>query len=373
MYAFTDVRGLRTPWPSAPLIDDRYAKMEAVLQELADEEEQTVWEASGLSVELRWLRGRRARLQEALQVPPPPVPRSDEAYIVTCRELVVFGSFGSNTALKKLNRGDIVMACGPARMVGGYEMLPILPRGAVQMRSAAIERYTHGRAASKNKSEAPPLDGYPAPAATCATIEPSPAESTEVVAARPPKAFQIIFSNSRQWKREIEACDDACLAGKIYVWGANLRNMEVPEGRPLEEPACSGMASAAGPTAGVARRWYVGVPMTTKRGAASLEDVLKGIDQAFTRIDALLEEGFETVIFPIIQAGANGEDEPDTALGKAAAAKQNTVEDQCSIQRYLHEKVSALKLRASGVAKGAPETLRERSEQWVCARRKKHK
>lgn len=60
---------------SAHAIDERYAGMQAVLCELADEVGRA--ESNSICRDLQWLEHRRAQLEEALLCPPPPLPLAD--------------------------------------------------------------------------------------------------------------------------------------------------------------------------------------------------------------------------------------------------------------------------------------------------------
>eukprot|EP00040_Diaphanoeca_grandis_P023169 m.125662 g.125662 ORF g.125662 m.125662 type:complete len:183 (+) comp29144_c2_seq1:187-735(+) len=180
-------------------------------------------------------------------------------------------------------------------------------------------------------------------------------------------SFAIEYSDPFKWQSRIkQQHDQTC----IYVWGANTRNMEVSDGHVL---GGSGMASRKGPTLGIARPWYVGVPTTAKglkrlgwcRGAKlTFADLRAAIDRAFDRVDKLLLTGYyTTVVIPSDTQSTRtstptDENSPDTGgLGKGVALRQNTTAEHEYIQKCIGLRIERLKSRATKVIRVERVTL----------------
>lgn len=111
MFALADVCGPE----SVHTIDERYAKIQAVLQELADEVGSSVFEGSCLQTDLQWLESRRTQIREALECTPPPQPQAD---------VMPRGRAGRKSQTLQI-KGDMVVGKHIAKSRGYYDSVQI--------------------------------------------------------------------------------------------------------------------------------------------------------------------------------------------------------------------------------------------------------
>lgn len=173
-------------------------------------------------------------------------------------------------------------------------------------------------------------------AAECSTAAAAPHAVAPVapessVAPLPPSAAQTSLGGTVEvkitdpwlWQRRIDGGE----SGTIFIWGANLLNYATPVGL---EIGGAGMAGRSGPTRGIAREFYVGMPTSmigTSRDQQGVDVMSRAIDETVELIMRLLKSGrYSSVELPanVPYAGA-GPIGSDTGLGRGLADRQNGV------------------------------------------------
>ena len=173
----------------------------------------------------------------------------------------------------------------------------------------------------------------PAAASTATSALPAPPIGRAGSAPTGPASGSCVdvkLTDPFSWRQRIDSGE----RGVIFVWGANMDNYARPEGEVI---GGSSMAGPEGPTRGIAREFYVGMP-TSKVGLSSmpqLDQMLACIDATVDTVAELLKSGkYVSVEFPAdvthagarqagVFSGASPTSSFTTGLGRGLGARQN--------------------------------------------------
>ena len=145
---------------------------------------------------------------------------------------------------------------------------------------------------------------------------------------------RLLFTNPFHWKRDYNT-HVLPPEGMLFVWGANMNNWLFSGKKEGDSLAGGGMASIRGPTNGLCRPFYIGVPTTILGTHGCYDCVLTAIDLAFDHMKQQLKDGTcHTIVFPKEKTTPS-----KTSLGLGFARQQNGPEAQKEIQDALHRAI----------------------------------
>ena len=161
---------------------------------------------------------------------------------------------------------------------------------------------------------------------------------------------RVALTDSFQWQRHFFRSDGQLKRidemDTVYVWGANLNNVDRRHGAKLHG---GGMASERGPTRGRAHGNYIGVvSILYPEHGDTLGLAMCSIEKSFRRLHRKLKQGYR-IEFPAHDASdatARTDVAAGHGLGKGiAASKQMTPDeraDYVAMQNYIRRKITAL-------------------------------